>query len=111
MAKKLPESFNPEKYMQMAIDAMNNSIDEPRTDGKVSPKVGAVLIKPDGTVESTSRAELRFRVLLVHLLGQSVQALNLITISAFWRDLLYTHGHHHGHCVHDQNTKKQNVTK
>ena len=30
--------FQSEKYMQMA-DAMNNSIGEPRTDGKVSPKV------------------------------------------------------------------------
>jgi len=44
----------------MAIDAMNDSIEEPRTDGKVSPKVGAVLIKTDGTVESASRGELRF---------------------------------------------------
>lgn len=60
MAKKISENFNPEKYMQMAIDAMNDSIGEPRTDGKVSPKVGAVLIKPDGTVESASRGELRF---------------------------------------------------
>lgn len=60
MAKKIPEKFNPGKYMQMAIDAMNNSIEEPRTDGKVSPKVGAVLIKPDGTVESASRGELRY---------------------------------------------------
>lgn len=60
MAKKIPEKFDPEKYMKMAIDAMNNSIEEPRTDGKVSPKVGAVLIKPDGTVESASRGELRY---------------------------------------------------
>lgn len=60
MAKNISEKFNPEKYMQMAIDAMNDSIEEPRTDGKVSPKVGAVLIKPDGTVESASRGELRF---------------------------------------------------
>lgn len=56
---KKTEKFNPEKYMQMAIDAMNDSIGEPRTDGKVSPKVGAVLIKPDGSVESASRGELR----------------------------------------------------
>ena len=60
MAKKISEKFNPEKYMQMAIDAMNDSIEEPRTDGKVSPKVGAVLIKQDGTIESASRGELRF---------------------------------------------------
>lgn len=60
MAKKISENISPEKYMQMAIDAMNDSIEEPRTDGKVSPKVGAVLIKPNGTVESASRGELRF---------------------------------------------------
>jgi ATP-dependent DNA helicase RecG len=60
MAKKISEYFNPEKYMQMAIDAMNNSIAEPRSDGKFSPKVGAVLIKQDGTCESASRGELRF---------------------------------------------------
>lgn len=60
MAKKISEKFNPEKFMQMAIDVMNDSIGEPRTDGKVSPKVGAVLIKPDGTVETASRGELRF---------------------------------------------------
>lgn len=60
MAKKESEEFTPERYMQMAIDAMNGSIEEPRADGKVSPKVGAVLIKPDGTIESASRGELRF---------------------------------------------------
>ncbi len=60
MAKKITGKFDPDKYMLMAIDAMNNSIEEPRTDGKVSPKVGAVLVKPDGTVESASRGELRF---------------------------------------------------
>ena len=60
MAKKAVEKFNPEKYMQMAIDAMNDSVEEPRTNGKVSPKVGAILIKPDGTIETASRGELRF---------------------------------------------------
>lgn len=60
MAKKIAEHFKPEKYMQMAIDAMNDSIEEPRADGKVSPKVGAVLIKPDGVIEVASRGELRF---------------------------------------------------
>ena len=32
--------------MQLAIDTMMNSINEPRDDGKESPKVGAVLLKP-----------------------------------------------------------------
>lgn len=44
--------------MELAIKVMNDSIQEPRDD-KVSPKVGAVLIKRDGSVETASRGELR----------------------------------------------------
>lgn len=51
--------FKPEECMQMAIDAMNESIAEPRDDEKVSPRVGAVIPKPDGTLEKASRGELR----------------------------------------------------
>jgi ATP-dependent DNA helicase RecG len=43
----------------MAIDVMTRSVAERRGDGKVSPKVGAVLRKPDGTVETACRGELR----------------------------------------------------
>jgi ATP-dependent DNA helicase RecG len=57
MAKK-KEELNPRKYMELAIEVMNQSIQEPRQD-KVSPKVGAVLIKPDGTEETAFRGELR----------------------------------------------------
>jgi Predicted transcriptional regulator containing an HTH domain and an uncharacterized domain shared with the mammalian protein Schlafen len=57
---KVKEEFNTNKYMQMAIDAMMLSVEEPRNDGKVSPKVGAVLLKPDGSVESAFRGELRY---------------------------------------------------
>ncbi|MBL4754390.1 MAG: hypothetical protein JKY52_12455 [Flavobacteriales bacterium] len=57
MAKKKQE-INPREYMELAISVMNQSIQEPRED-KVSPKVGALLIKPDGTVESACRGELR----------------------------------------------------
>ncbi|MDR0834059.1 MAG: hypothetical protein LBN93_07770 [Candidatus Symbiothrix sp.] len=46
------------KYMEMAIEVMNKSIQEPRSD-KVSPKVGAVLIKSDGKIETAFRGELR----------------------------------------------------
>ncbi|MGC4041910.1 MAG: hypothetical protein QM710_14295 [Flavobacterium sp.] len=56
MAKK--NTLNARKYMEMAIDAMNKSIQEPRTD-KVSPMVGAVLIKPDGEIDTAYRGELR----------------------------------------------------
>ncbi|MCB9232752.1 MAG: hypothetical protein H6581_13865 [Bacteroidia bacterium] len=38
---------------------MNKSINEPRPDGKVPPKVGAVLLLPDGRVETAYRGELR----------------------------------------------------
>lgn len=46
------------KYMKIAIEVMKKSIQEPRND-KSSPKVGAVLVKPDGTVETAYRGELR----------------------------------------------------
>lgn len=59
MAKKKEDKvFNERKYMEMAIQVMNKSIQEPRQD-KVSPKVGTVLIKPDGTEETAFRGELR----------------------------------------------------
>jgi ATP-dependent DNA helicase RecG len=45
--------------MEMAIEVMRQSVPEPRTDGRASPKVGAVLVKPDGTVETSCRGELR----------------------------------------------------
>lgn len=57
MAKK-DDSQNNRKYMELAIEVMQKSIQEPRTD-KVSPKVGAVLIKTDGSVETAFRGELR----------------------------------------------------
>ena len=51
--------FNPRNLMERAIGVMRQSVAEPRTDGKVDPKVGAVLYKPDGTIESACRGELR----------------------------------------------------
>lgn len=49
----------PRKLMEHAIEVMRQSVSEPRADGKASPLVGAVLWKPDGTVESAFRGELR----------------------------------------------------
>jgi ATP-dependent DNA helicase RecG len=46
-------------YMLLAIEAMHKSHAEPRSDKKISPMVGAVLVKPDGTIESAYRGELR----------------------------------------------------
>jgi ATP-dependent DNA helicase RecG len=51
--------FTPRKLMEMAIEIMRRSIPEPRDDGKASPKVGTVLVKPDGTVDTACRGELR----------------------------------------------------
>ncbi len=45
--------------MEMAVKVMQESVPESRTDGKDSPKVGAVVWKPDGTVETACRGELR----------------------------------------------------
>jgi len=52
-------SFNPRKLMELAVDVMRQSVQESRKDGKANPKVGAVLWKPDGTVEKACRCELR----------------------------------------------------
>lgn len=44
--------------MEMAVEVMKKSIQEPRKD-KTSPKVGAVLVKADGTFETSFRGEIR----------------------------------------------------
>ncbi|TYZ09314.1 hypothetical protein FY528_11255 [Hymenobacter lutimineralis] len=58
MSKK-HQTIAPRVYMEMAIAVMKKSIQEPRND-KASPKVGAVLIMPDGTIETACRGELRY---------------------------------------------------
>lgn len=60
MAKKKEDKiFNPRPYMELAVAEMNKSKNEPRPDGKVPPKVGAVLVFPDGKVVQAHRGELR----------------------------------------------------
>ena len=46
------------KHMELAVEVMRYSIQESRND-KTSPSVGAVLIKPDGSINTASRGELR----------------------------------------------------
>lgn len=58
MAKSKTKEFNPREYMDLAIAEMYKSIQEPRQD-KVSPKVGAILIKPNGEIDTAYRGELR----------------------------------------------------
>ena len=51
--------LDPRRMMLKSIQVMKASINEPRADGKASPLVGAVLVKPDGVVDSAFRGELR----------------------------------------------------
>ena len=51
--------FTPRELMEKAISVMKQSVAEARPDGKASPLVGAVLVKPDGVVETAHRGELR----------------------------------------------------
>ncbi len=52
-------NFDPRKMMEKAIEVMRTSVAEKRSDGKPNPLVGAVLVRPDGKVETASRGELR----------------------------------------------------
>jgi ATP-dependent DNA helicase RecG len=52
--------FNPRKLMEKAIEVMRQSVNEPRVDDDAPPKVGAVLWKSDGTIETACRGELRY---------------------------------------------------
>lgn len=53
-----PKRFDPRKLMELAVQVMVNSMQEPRGDGKASPLVGAVLWN-NGTTDTASRSELR----------------------------------------------------
>ena len=46
--------------MEQAIEVMRQSVHEPRKDDKATPKVGVVLRKADGTIETGCRGELRY---------------------------------------------------
>ena len=46
-------------YMRLSIEEMHKSIQESRNDDKVSPKVGAVLVRNDGSFVAAHRGELR----------------------------------------------------
>ncbi len=56
MAKK--PTFDPRKLMEKAVEVMKASVREQRADDTITPKVGAVLWKPDGTIVSACRGEL-----------------------------------------------------
>lgn len=51
--------LKPIDYMRISIEEMKKSVQEKRKAGEVSPKVGAVLVRPDGTYTTAYRGELR----------------------------------------------------
>lgn len=59
MATRKKDAFNPRQLMEKAVEVMRRSLSEPRNDGKSSPKVGALLWKPDGRIQTACRGELR----------------------------------------------------
>lgn len=59
MPKKSPTDFDPRTMMEKAIEVMRLSVPEHRQDGSPSPMVGAVIVRPGGSVETAARGELR----------------------------------------------------
>ena len=53
------KKLKPIDYMRISIEVMKLSVQEERKEGEVSPKVGAVLVRPDGSFETAYRGELR----------------------------------------------------
>jgi ATP-dependent DNA helicase RecG len=51
--------FDARKMMEKAIEVMEQSIAEGRDDGKASPLVGVGIVKPNGSLETAHRGELR----------------------------------------------------
>ena len=58
MATRKEIRKDPKEYMKLAVEIMKKSIPE-RKKKDPSPYVGAVLVFPDGTVETAFRGELR----------------------------------------------------
>src|SRR5260221_11438793 len=57
--RKNAKEVGPRELMERAVRVMRESVVEPREDGKPVPKVGAVLLMPDGTIDTACRGELR----------------------------------------------------
>ena len=60
--KKQEGRKDPKEYMKLAVQVMKKSIPE-RKKKNPSPYVGAVLVFPDGTVETAYRGELREEIM------------------------------------------------
>ncbi len=59
MPKRSPSAFDPRAMMEKAVEVMRLSLPEHRPDGSPSPLVGAVIVRPEGSVETAARGELR----------------------------------------------------
>ncbi len=59
MAKRRTSSLDARRMMERTIEVMRQSVPERRPDGSPSPRVGAVLVRPDGSLETAARGELR----------------------------------------------------
>lgn len=57
--KKRQVQNKPRRMMEKAVEVMQQSVSEHRFDGSPSPAVGAVLLRPNGTVVTAARGELR----------------------------------------------------
>ena len=59
MTAKRKRPVDARKMMEKAVEVMRLSVPEYRADDSPSPLVGAVLVRPDGSIESAARGELR----------------------------------------------------
>jgi ATP-dependent DNA helicase RecG len=59
MVKPRSHSTDSRRMMERAVEVMRQSVPERRADGSPSPKVGAVLVRPDGSEVTAARGELR----------------------------------------------------
>ena len=55
--QKMPSkpNFDPREMMEKAVEVMRQSVPEHRADDSPSPLVGAVLVRPDGSIETATR--------------------------------------------------------
>jgi len=58
MSKRKPR-FDAREMMEKTLEVMKESVSEHREDGTPSPMVGAVLVRPDSSIEAAARGELR----------------------------------------------------
>lgn len=55
MAMKTAGAFDPRPMMERTVEVMRESVLERRADGSPSPKMGAVLVRPDGSMVTAAR--------------------------------------------------------